>query len=203
MLRTTLGIVAVGLGGVAYLMYLGGVLRGRIRPAALSWLLWAVVTAMAYTAQSVKLGGAGSWVTGASSIACLLIGLAALRFDHRFGAWQAVYVVGSLVALYVWKIEGSIIGAAVALTATDVIGYIPTLAKGWANPYEDMIASFVLNSLKYAVALFALEAYSWETLLYPGTLVAMNGVVAGMLRWRRQSATRLAPPGAGAGAGPR
>jgi hypothetical protein len=71
-------------------------------------------------------------------------------------------------------------------TAIDVVGYGPTVKKGWAKPHNDSASSFALNGVKFVPAICALKSYSVTTWLYPATLVLVNGAVALMLVWRRR-----------------
>ncbi len=190
-MKALLGGAASVIALIAYASYLKNIYRGHTKPHAFSWLLWALLTGLVFAAQIVKGGGAGAWVTGFSSLACLAIGILALRMsDRRFHALDWVFLGGSIIALLLWFVARSVTLSVIALTLTDVLGYGPTLRKGWIRPYEDMITSFALNSVKYVVAILALQAYSLETWLYPASLVVMNGTVAVMLWARRKDAVQ-------------
>ncbi|HET9392197.1 MAG TPA: hypothetical protein VFO29_01555 [Candidatus Rubrimentiphilum sp.] len=189
-IKTILGAVAIVIALIAYATYLNGISSGSTKPHAFSWLLWALLTGTAFAAQVVKGGGAGAWATGASSVACAAIGILALRVsDRRFHALDWAFLCGSLLALLLWFVAKNVTLSVIALTATDVLGYGPTLRKGWLKPNEDMVLPFALNSTKYVVAIIALQSYSLETWLYPGSLIVMNGAVALMLWARRGGVT--------------
>ncbi len=190
-MKAIFGSAATVMALVAYTLYLTNIFRGQTKPHAFSWLLWALLTGTVFAAQLVKGGGAGAWVTGVSSVACLVIGISALRAsDRHFHTLDWVFLFGSLAALVLWFVAKNITLSVIALTVTDVLGYGPTFRKGWLKPDEDMIASFTLNSGKYVLAIIALQAYSLETWLYPASLVIMNGAVAVMLSWRRTQPPR-------------
>ena len=72
------------------------------------------------------------------------------------------------------------------VTLVDVLGYASTIRKGYRYPYEEMPTSFSLNSLKFVFAIFALSSYSIATVVYPASLVFMNGFVAILVIFRRQ-----------------
>lgn len=84
-LKPLLGIIAVGLGLTAYIIYIHSTLKDKIKPHAFSWLLWTLTTAIVFIAQFMKGGGAGSWSTGVTCIVCFAIGIIALfKYDKGY-----------------------------------------------------------------------------------------------------------------------
>ena len=55
-----LGLASVIIGFVGYVPYLWGMYQGKVRPHAFTWLLWGLLTAIAYAAQLSDHAGAGS-----------------------------------------------------------------------------------------------------------------------------------------------
>jgi hypothetical protein len=119
---------------------------------------------------------------------CFVIGLYSL-FKHRwqFGLFDWLSVSAGTILLLYYLLAKNAISSAIFATAMDVVGYGPTVKKGWAKPYNDSATSFALNSIKFVPALFALKSYSVTTWLYPSTLVLVNGAVAIMLFLRRRN----------------
>lgn len=182
------GALSVAIGVVAYAIYLRKTIKKggtAIRPHPFSWLLWGLVTAVAFFVQVTEGGGAGSWVTGFTALVCFIIsGLTLVKHTWSFSwieRFSLVMGICTLAAyLYYKGTEHPTLLAALA-TLADVLGYWPTIKKGWAAPETDDPISFALNSIKFIPALFALGSYSPATWLYPGTLVVVNGGVAVML----------------------
>ena len=52
-------------------------------------------------------------------------------------------------------------------------------------PEKESATAYGLNSLKFVPSLFAMEAYSVETCLYPSAMVVINIIVVIYLIWRR------------------
>lgn len=200
-MKYALGASSIALGVLAYGIYIRKTVReGGIEPHPFSWLLWAVVTAVAYFVQKGNGGSAGSWVTGFTAVVCLMIGLLTLfknewkfsRFDWFCivaGIFVAgIYLTGHYIAGFqfggYYFAIGSPVWSAVGATIADVVGYGPTLKKGWTEPHKDNATAFAFNSAKFLVALFALESYSIATWLYPLTIGVANAGVSVMLFWR-------------------
>lgn len=184
-----MGGASIAISIAAYGIYLWQTSRKRgTQPHPFSWLLWGLVTGVAFIVQVSTGGGAGSWVTGFASSMCFVIGLYSL-FKHRwqFGLFDWLSVSAGTILLLYYLLAKNAISSAIFATAMDVVGYGPTVKKGWAKPYNDSATSFALNSIKFVPALFALKSYSVTTWLYPSTLVLVNGAVAIMLFLRRRN----------------
>lgn len=186
--KPVLGELSIAIGVVAYGVYLWQTAKKEgIQPHPLSWLLWGFVTAVAALAQWAKGAGPGYWVTAFTAIACFIIGTLTLtKYKHRFSLFDWVALVMGVFAILLFALAHNPTAAAVFATTADVLGYYSTVKKGWRYPDTDSPICFALNSVKFIPALFALDAYSLATWLYPGTLVIINGGVAIMLFARRR-----------------
>jgi hypothetical protein len=183
-----LGAASIAIAIVAYGVYLWQASRaGNIQPHPFSWLLWGLVTGIAYIVQASTGGGAGSWVTGLTAVACILIGsFSLIRHQWQFSVFDWLSLGAGLLLLAYYLLARNLVLSAILATAMDVVGYGPTVRKGWAKPYNDSASSFALNSAKFILAICALKSYSVTTWLYPATLVLVNGSVALMLVLRRR-----------------
>jgi hypothetical protein len=185
---TVLGTLSVAIGILAYGIYIwqsSG--RKGVQPHPFSWFLWGLVTAVAYLVQRVQGGGAGSWVTGFTAAVCLVIGsLTLVKHQWRFSWFDWFSIGAGLFVFTFYLFTKDPMHSAVLATVTDVVGYGPTVKKGWREPHKDSATSFALNGVKFVPALFALGSYSIATCLYPTTLVFVNGGVAVLLLVRRR-----------------
>lgn len=184
-----LGTLSIAIALVAYGIYIWQIVRrGLVVPHPFSWLLWALVTSVAFFAQLARSAGPGSWVTGLTAVVCGLIsGLALGWHGWRFSRldWAALCVGLCVFGYYVVTRDPE--KSAVLATLVDVVGYYPTVRKGWADPVSESRASFALNGLKFAPALLAMESFSVATSLYPLTILIANLGVATTLAARRRA----------------
>lgn len=187
MTATVLGVMSVLIGAIAYAIYIAQTIgKSSVQPHPFSWLLWAAVTGVAFAVQVAQGGGAGSWVTGFTAIVCFVIGiLTFLKHRWRFSWFDWASLGAGLFVLGFYILVRNPTQSAILATITDVIGYGPTIKKGWREPHKDSATSFGLNGVKFLVALPALGPYSLATWLYPLTIAWVNIGVAGMLRVRR------------------
>jgi len=191
--KEVLGGLSVVIMVVAYGVQIGKTLFGKAEPHPITWFGFGFLTGAGYLVQFQKGAGAGSWVMGFTTLFCFLVGLASqhkrrwrLR-DFDFWDYLALALGIGLFLLYVLSrnISWGPLVSAVFVTAADLVLYYPMLKKTWWEPHSDTAVSYGLNSLKFIPSLFAMEAYSWETCLYPAILIVANAGVVVYLWWRR------------------
>jgi hypothetical protein len=185
-LKPFLGALAVALGVIAYAIYIRDTVKKDIKPHPFSWLVWGFVSTVASVAQQTRGAGPGVWVTWFTAAICFLIGLLTLRNKWEFSRsdWAAFGLgIGGVICYAGAK---SPTAAAIFATLADLVAYQPTISKGWSDPRSENAPSFLLNSIKFLPALFALNTRSIATALYPSALVLMNMGVCAMLVERRR-----------------
>ena len=185
--KLVLGGLAVVIGLYGYLSYFRGIFSGKTKPHAFSWLVWAVLTGIVFVAQVVKGGGAGSWITGITSLFCFAIFVLALFKGRRdFPRFDWLCLIGAGVSLLLWWLTHDPTATIILIILTDAIAFAPTYRKGYYKPYEETVTQYVMASLKSAFSLFALQSYSLATWLFPLYLVVANGLFVVLLSVRRR-----------------
>ena len=184
--KPLLGIIAVCLGLAAYVIYIHSTLKDKIRPHAFSWLLWTLTTAVVFTAQYMRGGGAGSWSTGFTCVVCLVIGIISLfKYDKRYTLSDILFISIAVLALLPWFFTKNPTTSVVLIASIDVLGYGPTLRKSYYYPDEEKAISFGLNAVKHLFSFMALQNYSIVTWIYPASQIFMNSLVV-ILIWVRR-----------------
>lgn len=186
--KSLLGALAIVVGLVGYIPYFRDIFRKRTKPHAFSWFVWGILTAIAFFAQVTRGGGPGTWVTGITALACLVIsGLALFYGERDIKMIDWLSLLDALVGIVFWVFTNDPFLAVILVTVIDAVGYIPTFRKGFHKPYEETISTFFLSSLKFLIALFALRSLNLITWLYPASLVLTNAFFVAMLISRRRS----------------
>lgn len=173
--REILGIVAVIITIVSYLYYLRDIFRKRTKPHMFSWLVWSLLTGIAFFGQVAGGAGAGAWVNAFSTLFCIFVFILSFKYgssDIVFLDWICLF--GSFVAILLWIITKGPLISIILVTITDALGYIPTFRKSFHRPHEEMAFSYFLGGLKNVFALFALSTVSVVTALFPVYLVIAN-----------------------------
>lgn len=185
--QVILGALAVLIGFVGYGFYIQGILAGKVKPHAFSWLVWGILTAVGFFAQIVGGGGPGTWVTGftaAMSFVFFIVGLgSSSRALITRSDW--IFFIGALLAIPPWYLTGNPLWSVIIITVIDAIAYIPTFRKAYQDPDTESLRHSSLQCLKFIFGIIALKSFSLVTMLYPASLVLANGAFVAMLALRR------------------
>jgi hypothetical protein len=166
--------------------YLIGMLRGRIKPHAFTWLVWTVTTLIAFVGQLVGGGGIGAAAAGASALVGVVIsGYAFWRGDRSYTRLDWLCLAGAAVALVAWAFAGGPLAALILIALVDAIGAVPTIRKSFVKPYEEGVSPFILANLKWLLAIYSLDRLNALTLLFPATTTAVNTAIIGVVLVRR------------------
>lgn len=179
---------------ISYIPYFRDIFSGKTKPHAFSWFVWGLLTAIAFFAQLEKGAGAGSWLTGFTSVSCFVtFALALVKGERRFTRFDWFSLVGAIFGMIIWQMSRNPATAVIMVTITDVIGFLPTWRKGFFKPFEETVSSWAMGSLKFIFALLALQAWNFTTALYPIALILINGTFTIMLIVRRKQLSALVP----------
>jgi hypothetical protein len=187
-LKTIIGIVAVVLTFIGYIPYIRDILKGKTEPHLYSWILWSVVTAIAFALQMSDNAGSGAWVTAAACLLCTTVFvLSLIKKSKKDIVWtDTLFFVLALISLALWLIAKQPVLSAILTTTTDLLGFVPTVRKSWNRPYTETTSFYYINSFRFALAVVALQRYTLLTALYPIAWLIANGAFALMLSLRRR-----------------
>src|SRR5690606_21525167 len=91
----------------------------------------------------------------------------------------------SLVALPCWLLTSDPLIAVVLLTGVELAGFGPTFRFAFGYPESERVGFYAVGALRNALAVAALEHYSWTTALFPAAKSMASMVLVGMIAYRR------------------
>lgn len=186
-MKTLLAGVATLIAIYSYIPYFRDIMKGKTKPHAFSWLVWFLLTAIAFVAQLSDGGGVGSYVNAFTAFVAFFIFVTAIfRGEKDITRSDWACLIGAFVAIGLWILTSQPLLSVILISVIDAIGFLPTFRKSYYKPHQETMQTFVLSSLKYGVAIFALENYSLITILYPASLILMNSLFVAMLVSRRK-----------------
>jgi hypothetical protein len=189
--KTWLGILAVVIGFLSYIPYFRDIATSKTKPHAFSWLVWSILTGIAFFAQITKGGGAGSWINAGTAIMCFAVFvLAVFKGEKNIKSADLWSLVGAGVGLVLWSLTKDPLSAVILVTIIDALGFLPTFRKSYDKPYEETLSTFMVSTIKYAISLVALRTYSITTWLFPASLVLTNGLFVLLLVIRRNKSAK-------------
>lgn len=180
--KDILGGLSVLIGFVAYGIYGWQTYFGRVRPHPLTWLMFAVVTGTGFWIQLTEQAGPGSWVMLLTAVCSLLLSVLSFCYGERtfpLHEW-GLFVLACLV-FYLYLITREPNTSAILATIVDVMAYGPTVYRLNKSPEKDSWQNFALNSVKFVPSIIAMDRCVLATIVYPATLIVVNGVVAALI----------------------
>mgnify|MGYP001016997074 CR=1 FL=1 len=185
-LKALFGLIAVILTFVGYIPYIKDTIKGKTTPHVYTWFIWGLVTAIAFGLQLSAVAGPGAYTTLAAAIVCFIIfGFGMRQGDKNISKSDTFFFLLSLVALILWLFADQPVLSVILLSTIDMLGFIPTIRKSWHKPHEETLISYVINTIRFCLALAALSHYTIVTALYPLTWVLANGMFSIYLVSRR------------------
>lgn len=187
-MKELFSIAAILIGVIGLMPYLWGIHKQTTKPHMFSWIIWAVVSGVAGYIQLIEDAGAGSWFLLANT--GLAVGIAIASYwlgtkDIKSSDWVVLFFALSSIPLCV--VTKNPLWSVIIVVGIDTLGYIPTVRKSWAKPYEESALSWTLTIPVYILTILALESYSTTTYLYPVTFTIVNTMFVSYLFLRRRA----------------
>jgi hypothetical protein len=201
-----LGGLAAGAQIAAYLVYIRLFVSGKIRPNAVSWLMFAYGTALMVFLESRN---DAAWFELALPTACaamsVIVAVLCLRRNATepvdlvekvtFGADLALSIAYLLVALFVRAHSKYAVAFLIAGNITTFTSFAPMVRSTWKSPQREQPLPWLMWTFAYGL-LFASTLTSEgfrspELLLYPGLCVVLHGLIAAFSV--RRSLTKSSP----------
>ncbi len=180
------GLISVILGFIAYAPYWYGIYKGETKPHGFSWMVWALVTGIAYFAQVSDGAGAGAWAIGITCINCFGIAM--------YGFWRGekertrsdwITFIVSLAIIPIWLLTDNVILAVALVCIIDSLATWPTFRKSIMKPWDEPISTHGIAVVKYVFAMMALGNVSFVTAAYLVVLLILDGLMTLLLIVRR------------------
>jgi hypothetical protein len=177
-IRSLLGFLSAVIGLLAYFPYFRDIARGSTKPHAFTWLIFTIITAIAYAAQVLGGAGSGAWIMLVSALACAVITVIAfVQGNVSYSRFDWMCLLLALFGIPLWLLTKTSSYSVIVITLVDIIACLPTLRKSLHHPEQETASVWLLSSLKFIPALLALNTISISTALYPAALVIINFVV--------------------------
>jgi hypothetical protein len=175
--------------------YCREILRGRVRPNRVSWLLWAVAPLIAFAAQVS--GG-----VGLPSVLALSVGLGPLcvfacSFAGGAGRWRLGRLdllcgALSVLAIVLWLASGSGTVAIVMSIAADALAAVPTLVKAIRAPETEYAGAFRNGVANATITLLTIHHWSFASAGFPVYILLLTGTLYAVIRFRSHNDRRCA-----------
>ena len=176
--KELLGLTAALMAISQAIPYFWDIFRYRTKPHLYTYLIWSIVTALAFLGQFAAGGGPGSWTTGVMAI--ITIGVLLLCFKYGTGditKFDAICLILAVGAIIPWWLTNDPMLSVVLATGIDVLAFFPTIRKTYFDPTSETLVSYISNLIRHPLSIAALSVYSVTTVIYPTALFVMNVIL--------------------------
>jgi hypothetical protein len=185
--KIVLGSIAVIMTIWAHIPYFFETLKGTNKPHVFTWIIWTLLTGIAFAAQLEGKAGPGAWATGITALICVIITVAAIRNGSKdITRTDWVMFLGGLLAIPLWMLTDNPVWSIWIVTLIDCSAFYPTFRKSWHRPMEENTFMYGFNIPRHTLTLAAISTVSVTTVLYPAALLLMNALMYLMLKLRRE-----------------
>lgn len=187
-MKEILSAITAVLTFAAFFPYIWSIWKGTNKPHFFSWVIWGLATFVVFLAQLADGGGIGAWPTALSALITFYV--AWLSFERRSeisitrSDW--IFFVLALGSIFLWYYTSNPLLAVILLTVIDTLGFGPTLRKAYEKPFEENLTLYVLMTIRNIVSIFALQNYSWTTILFPAVVALTCAILVVIVYMRRQ-----------------
>ncbi|MBP6858205.1 MAG: hypothetical protein KBC33_00015 [Candidatus Pacebacteria bacterium] len=188
-IKIILGAVAAALAILSSYLYIRDIFRGNTKPHTYTWLIWAIVTTIAFFGQVVSNGGPGAWATGVAAI--VTIGTFFLSLNSKYGTkditnFDKICLILAIISILPWILTKSVLWSVILATAIDLIAFFPTMRKTWHAPRSESLGSMYVDAIKHALSTVSMSNYSLITLIYPLSVLLTKFVIIGEIVFLRK-----------------
>ena len=188
-LKIVLGSIAAILALFSSFLYIRDILRGNTKPHTYTWLIWSIVTTIAFLGQWVSGGGPGSWATGVAAV--VTIGTFFLSLKDKYGtkditSFDKVCLALAIISILPWILTKSVLWSVILATVIDLIAFFPTMRKTWHAPQSESLGSMYVDAVKHGLSTFSMGSYSLVTLIYPLSVLLTKFVIIGEILFLRK-----------------
>ena len=186
------GLMSAVLSTFAYLPYIRDTLLRRTQPQRASWLIWSMLSVIAFWSQMYEGATDSLWFAGVQSggtviVFVLSIWLGVGGFLNRRDCAVLLLAAGGLVA---WYFTETAVYALAITVSISLLGGMVTVAKAYWNPESETLSTWTWCFVASIFAILAVGKVDWVILAYPLYLFTLNGaiVVATLLGRMRKPA---------------
>jgi hypothetical protein len=157
-----------------------------------SWSLWGLLTVLLVALQIKGGAGTATLVTAAAGVMCLGVVVLGLKDGKKdITKFDAFIAVLSLVAIGFWWFADQPIISMILVIIADGLAFIPTVRKSWHAPHTETLSLYVTNTLRFTLAVAAVENYTFLSVSWIAFWAICNGLFSLMLVMRRRQIREL------------
>ncbi len=174
-----LGVCSALLSILAFYPYARDTWRDRTHPQRASWLIWSVLSTIAFCSLWAEGKSASLWFVGIQSAGTVLIFLLSLRqgTGKLFRARDFYMIAMAALGLLLWFMTKDPVYALAFTIAISAVGGIATVLKSYHIPETENRLAWALLFTASLLCVASVGSVDWIFLSYPLYLCALYGAI--------------------------
>lgn len=169
-----------------YVPYYISILQKKTKPHLYTYVIGAMLGAIAFVGSWISGGGAGTWSIGASALLVVGVVLLSLKYGTRdVTKIDAYFASAAVLAVIPWILTKNPTISVILVALIEYLAIAPTLRKTWNDPTSEPYTVWGLNVVKHGLTVAAISNFSLATVFYPAAMVLMNAILTGEIILRR------------------
>jgi hypothetical protein len=170
----------------AYVIYFRLILKNKIKPHAITYLVWTIILGLNFIIQISSGVGVGSILLGTNFAGCLIIFL--LCYIKNYIVYDKIDWLCFALAIFtviLWLITKTPIYSVILSCVIDLLALLPSFRKSYRKPWEDSALVYFISGSEYLLSFPSYGVISFIVLLYPVCVVTFDFAYSIMIIIRR------------------
>lgn len=185
-MQATLGFLAGVLFIIGFFPYINAIIRGKAKPAKVSWLIWLSTDLITFTAMAVS-GTLNGQMVGVIIGAIVVTILALIKGEKGWSKVDRFCLVGAVVGIVLWIISGNPDVAIVLVSTVGFLGSIPTFISAWKNPDSENRLAWTIFWLSCVCAVLAIPKLTIADAVQPLVFFVIETIMMYILYIRKRN----------------
>ncbi len=159
--------------------YIRSIITSTTRPSAVSWFGWALLYAIATSAQASKGIDWSLAVPLISTISTTIIAFTALHLGRAvFTRADSIYIILGTLAIILWTITNEPLTAIILSIIADLVVTMPTIIKTYQDPTSEPSTLWILYVIGVTLEVAATKQFTVYNLLFPAYTIIGSAIIA-------------------------
>lgn len=186
-----LGGGAAVIGILVTVIYVRSIFKRQSKPHFYTWLVFSILTAIAFVAQLADNAGPGAWAMGVNVVGCSLIMLLSLKYGEKSRTkTDHLSLFFALSAIVPWLLTKDPLFSVIMISMIDGVAMIPTIRKSITKPWDESLTSYSVANVKTLLSLMALTNFTIVTMLYSVSILFVNTTLIVVCLYQRRTVPR-------------
>ena len=178
--------LTVASNAIGYTIYLYYIFKNKIKPHALTFLVWSLIIGINFLAQLFSGLGISSLILATNLAGCFIIFITCLFKGYTsYDKIDWICLFLGILAIVLWLATKTPLYSVIFSCLIDLFAFAPSFRKSFYKPNEDSIILYLVSSLEYLFSFPSYRIFSFIVLAYPIVVLTLDFTYAMMMLIRR------------------